>query len=53
MVVHEHPGVDCAFGVLNVLSKTLKKAGFVLCIAEDVCFVDSPDHDVVEGAGDI
>ena len=36
MIVHEDPGVDSAFGVLNVLSEALKEPGFVLAIAEDV-----------------
>jgi hypothetical protein len=53
MVVHEDPGVDGTFGVLDVLAQALKEPGFVLCIAEDVRLVDPPDHDVVQGAGDI
>jgi hypothetical protein len=36
MVVHEHPGIDGAFGGLNVLSETLKELCFIFRIAEDV-----------------
>jgi hypothetical protein len=53
VVVHEDPGVNGAFGVLNVLPKTLKELGFVLAIAKNILFVDSPDHDMVQSAGDI
>jgi hypothetical protein len=53
MVVHEYPGVYRAFGLLNILSKALKEARFILSIAEDVCLVDAPNHDVVQGAGGV
>jgi hypothetical protein len=53
MVVHEAPGVDGTFCGLNVLSEAFKEPGFILCVAENVRFVYSPDHDMVEGTGDI
>ena len=53
MVVHEHPCVNGTFGVLDVLPEALKEPGFVLSIAEDVWFVDPPDHDMMQSAGDI
>jgi len=47
MIVHEDPGMNCAFGVLNVLTKTFKEPVFILAVAEDIRSVDSSDHDVV------
>jgi len=36
MVIHEYPGEDSAFGVMDVLSEALKEPELVLCIAEDI-----------------
>jgi hypothetical protein len=47
MIVHEDPGMNCAFCVLNVLTKTFKEPVFILTIAEDIRSVDPSDHDVV------
>jgi len=47
MVVHEHPGIDDAFRLLNGLPQPLKKSGFILGIAEDVSPINSPNHDMM------
>lgn len=53
MVVHEDPGIDGAFPLGNVLFEALQKACLILSIVEYVGFVDSPHHDMVQGAGNI
>jgi|APIni6443716594_1056825.scaffolds.fasta_scaffold3005334_1 hypothetical protein len=53
MVVHEDPVLDGTFCLLNVLSEAFKKPGFILCVAENIRCVDSPEYDIVEGAGNI
>jgi len=47
MVVHEHPGIDDAFRLLNGLPQPLKKSGFILGIVEDVSPINSPNHDMM------
>ena len=53
MVVHERPGVDCAFAFSDGLSESFEESGLVFVVAEDVGLVYPADHDVVQGAGDV
>jgi len=53
VIVLKHPGVDGTFPFDDVLPEPLKESDLVLVIFEDVRFINSPNHDVVKGAGDI
>ncbi len=53
MVVHEHPGINRALPLFNVLTKAFEKARLVFVVPEYFGFVDPPHHDVMQCAGDI
>ncbi len=53
VIVHKCPGVDCAFPLQNGLAESFEEPGFVFVVSEDVCLVDPPHHDMVQGAGDV
>ena len=53
MVVHEDPCVYGAFAIAHCLAEALQKSGLVLVVFKDCGLVDTPDHDVVKGTGDI
>jgi len=51
VVVHEDPGIDGTLPLDNVLSEAFKEPRLVLIVVENIGFVDSPDHDMVQGSG--
>jgi len=53
VIVHKDPGVDRAFPLQNGLAESFEEPGFVFVVSEDVRLVDPPDHDVMQGAGDV
>ena len=51
MIVHKDPGVDCALPLQNGLAESFEEPGLVLVVSEDVCLIDPPHHDMMQGAG--
>lgn len=47
VIPHEDPCVDSALPFTHGLTKPLKETASVLVVSEYVCFIDTPDHDVV------
>ena len=41
------------FPLRDGLAESFEEPGFVFVVSEDVRLVDPPDHDVVQGAGDV
>jgi hypothetical protein len=53
IVAHEGPGADGVLSLSDVFAQQLQKPDPALVVVEYVGFVDPPDHDVVQRAGDI
>ena len=53
VIVHKDPGEDGAFAFVDGLAKTFQETGLVLIVSEYVRFVDPPQHDMMQGSGDI
>ncbi len=53
VVIHEDPGVNGTLSFGYVLSEPFEEARLVLSVIEYVSLVDSPDHDVMQGSGDV
>lgn len=50
VVVHEDPGIYGTFPFDYILPESFQKARLILIVVEYVGFVDSPYHDMVQGA---
>ncbi len=53
VIVQQCPGIDCAFSLGQDQPESFEEPAFVFVVTENVCLVDSSNHDVVQGTGDI
>jgi hypothetical protein len=53
VIAHEDIGIDPAFALSDILNRALRKTGLVLIVLEDGGLIDTPHHDMMQGAGDI
>lgn len=51
VIAHDNPSVNFAFALSDILAEALYKTGHVLFVFEDGSLVDTPHHDMVQGAG--
>jgi hypothetical protein len=53
VITHEDPSIDRAFALCDIPAQALKKTGLVLIVLEDNGLIDTPHHDMMQGAGDV
>jgi hypothetical protein len=53
VITHEDPGIDRAFALCDILTQALQKTGLVLIVLEDDGLIDTPHHDMMQGARDV
>jgi hypothetical protein len=53
VIVHNRPGVNRTFPLDHMSAKPFKEQASILVILEDIGFIYSPNHDVVQGSGNI
>jgi hypothetical protein len=53
VIVHQDPSVKNALPFRDNSTESFEKPDFVLVVSKDVRLVDAPNHDVMQGAGDI
>jgi hypothetical protein len=51
VIAHENPSVNFAFALSDILAEVLQKTEPILFVFEDVSLIDTPHHDMVQGAG--
>jgi hypothetical protein len=53
VIAHEDPGIDPAFALSDILTQALQEFRLILFVFEDDGLIDTPHHDMMQGAGDV
>jgi len=53
VVVHQDPGVNNALPLRDNSAESFEESDFILVISKNVRLINAPNHDVMQGAGDI